>query len=124
MSYTPLDDKARNQNDGNDMDDILLIGGSINRISNKAMNDTMDDESRRALSEPLTMVNGSNTGNSATNLTESHQLPLSADPFYVFRDDLYRQLSRVDETLSEYLRVVNQTVRLSSFPFFVLFRRN
>jgi hypothetical protein len=35
---------------------------------------------------------------------------MSTDPFYVFRDDLYRQLERVDEALAEYLRVVHQTV--------------
>jgi hypothetical protein len=33
------------------------------------------------------------------------------DPFFVFREDLYRQLELVDEALVEYLRVVHQTVR-------------
>jgi hypothetical protein len=34
----------------------------------------------------------------------------NADPFYVFRADLYRKLELVDESLAEYLRVVHQTV--------------
>jgi hypothetical protein len=39
------------------------------------------------------------------------------DPFYVFREDLYRKLDLVDESLQEYLRIVYQTVR-SSTPRF------
>lgn len=35
------------------------------------------------------------------------------DPFYVFREDLYRKLDSVDECLQEYLRIVYQTVRCS-----------
>ena len=81
------------------------------------MNEAIDDEFRQSLSEPLTTIskinNNSNNGvNRFMDDNTTHQLPqLSADPFYVFRDDLYRQLSRVDETLAEYLRVVHQTVR-------------
>ena len=33
------------------------------------------------------------------------------DPFYVFREDLYRKLDLVDECLQDFLRVVHQTVR-------------
>ena len=36
------------------------------------------------------------------------------DPFYVFREDLYRKLDLVDEGLQDFLRVVHQTVRLIS----------
>jgi hypothetical protein len=50
-----------------------------------------------ALSEPLTANGDEETGD-------------SADPFYVFRADLYRKLELVDESLAEYLRVVHQTV--------------
>lgn len=32
------------------------------------------------------------------------------DPFYVFREDLYRKLDLVDEALQDYLRVVYHTV--------------
>ena len=37
--------------------------------------------------------------------------PEDDDPFYVFREDLYRKLDLVDESLGEYLRLVFQTVR-------------
>ena len=33
------------------------------------------------------------------------------DPFYVFREDLYRKLDLVDDGLAEFLRLVHQTVR-------------
>jgi hypothetical protein len=35
------------------------------------------------------------------------------DPFYVFREDLYRKLDLVEDGLTEYLRLVHQTVRIS-----------
>lgn len=50
------------------------------------------------LSEPL-------TGGGATD-----DDALSGDPFYVFREDLYRKLELMDEALAEYLRIVHQTV--------------
>lgn len=41
----------------------------------------------------------------------SLQEPLTEeDPFYVFREDLYRKLDLVEEGLTEYLRIVHQTV--------------
>lgn len=44
----------------------------------------------------------------------SLQEPLTdEDPFYVFREDLYRKLDLVEDGLTEYLRIVHQTVRLS-----------
>ena len=36
----------------------------------------------------------------------------AADPYYVFRGDLFQKLDLVDESLAEYLRVIHQTVRL------------
>ena len=124
MSYTPLDDKASSflGTDGTtDLDDVVLTTSSSIK-NNKSMNEAIDDEFRQSLSEPLTTTipfrsnnNNNNRGtttNHYVNDETTHQLPqLSADPFYVFRDDLYRQLSRVDETLAEYLRVVHHTVR-------------
>lgn len=42
------------------------------------------------------------------------------DPFYVFREDLYRKLDLVDDGLAEFLRLVHQTVRnTSSMRFFI-----
>ena len=116
MSYTPLEDRTSSfvKEDGStDLDDVVLTGSPIK--NNKSMNEAIDDEFRQSLSEPLTTVSRSNNNSNNNHFTDggdtTHQLPqLSADPFYVFRDDLYRQLSRVDETLAEYLRVVHQTV--------------
>ena len=51
------------------------------------------------LSEPLT------SSSSKNDLDDSEN-----DPFYVFREDLYRKLELVDEGLSRYLRIVHQTV--------------
>jgi hypothetical protein len=50
-----------------------------------------------ALSEPL-------------NANGDEEAGENADPFYVFRADLFRKLELVDESLAEYLRVVHQTV--------------
>jgi hypothetical protein len=89
MSYAPLDESGRLTTNGTtpvhhaDVDEINIVQHGNN------------DDRRRSLSEPLT--NGD----------------LSSDPFYVFREDLCRQLERVDETLTEFLRIVHQTVRLS-----------
>ena len=54
-----------------------------------------DVERQSSLSEPLTA-----NGDAA-----------SEDPFYVFREDLYRKLEQVDEGLADYLRIIHQTVR-------------
>lgn len=76
-------------------------------------------------SASMTSVPFSITGNSSRNaLKNNAQLnePLNGgsnsnsnkgedDPFYVFREDLYRKLDLVDEALTEYLRIVHQTVR-------------
>ena len=124
MSYTPLEDKKTlfvGTDGAADLDDVVLTTTSGSFKNNRAMNEAIDDEFRQSLSEPLTAMSksdsNSNKNNNGSNqnvedtTTTTHQLPqLSADPFYVFRDDLYRQLSRVDETLAEYLRVVHQTV--------------
>jgi hypothetical protein len=120
MSYTPLDDEKSSfvgKDGATDLDDVAITTTSSFK-SNKAMNEAIHDEFRQSLSEPLTAISVSSTNNyGPNNAANAHQLPqLSADPFYVFRDDLYRQLSRVDETLAEYLRVVHQTV--SGFSFY------
>ena len=115
MSYTPLEDKASfiGTDGRTDLDDVVLTSGGSMK-NNKTMNEAIDDEFRQSLSEPLTTIPRSNNSKGTNQYSDdemTHQLPqLSADPFYVFRDDLYRQLSRVDETLAEYLRVVHHTV--------------
>lgn len=42
-------------------------------------------------------------------LTSSPQEDVD-DPFHVFREDLYRKLDLVEEGLTEYLRIIHQTV--------------
>lgn len=106
MSYAPLDDvsgMSKNasiivHHENDDEDDARTLSLSSNGINNSSTN-------RQALSEPLT--NGSH----------GHIFP---DPFYVFREDLYRQLESVDDSLAEYLRVVYQTVGGFFFGFQLL----
>jgi hypothetical protein len=40
----------------------------------------------------------------------SEPLTANTDPFFVFRDDLERKLERMDESLAEYMRLVNHVV--------------
>ncbi len=61
-----------------------------------------------ALSEPLTGDSFDEEG--------------SSDPYFVFRSDLQHQLEVVDEILTEYLRIVHETVR-TRFVFFVVFNQ-
>ena len=81
-----------------------------------------DNEYRKSLSEPLTqnvhVHNEAATSSSLLFSNTNNTVSLSsssADPFYVFREDLYRQLERVDETLTDYLRIVHQTVITMSY---------
>jgi hypothetical protein len=122
MSYAPLDESeialngigrrihhaAATDNDIGEIDERirsppLLFSASGGGSS--GMHKADADYNRQALSEPLTQGE-----------QQTHQNPqqsskaMSTDPFYVFREDLYRQLERVDEALAEYLRVVHQTV--------------
>lgn len=93
MSYTPLDERRTNGKNvvihHEDMDDADPTSSSS--LPTFSSSSKRQDSS---LSEPL---------NSAEN-------GATDDPFYVFREDLYRKLELVDESLAEYLRVVHQTV--------------
>jgi hypothetical protein len=113
MSYTPLEDTIRS------------TGHQGSRHHSNDAN-AIEDEFHYTLTEPLHNHNtntqdASNTSASSpvtprspptATATASPTLSNADDPFYMFRDDLYQQLSRVDETLTEYLRVVHQTVRI------------
>jgi hypothetical protein len=56
------------------------------------------------LSEPL-------TANSITSVPVDEESGADpGDPYFVFRADLKKKLELVDESLAEYLRVVNETV--------------
>lgn len=59
------------------------------------------------LKEPLT---GGVGGGAMMMMTTTNHYE-SDDPFYVFREDLYRKLDLVDDGLAEFLRLVHQTVR-------------
>jgi hypothetical protein len=117
MSYTPLDESSEhgfnNKNGGSILvDDYEGINDYDNDIETTAEAAAVHSPStsnsktqppilNKELSEPLT--NGRNSNEE------------EGDPFYVFRDDLYRKLELVDESLAEYLRVVHQTVRCTHF---------
>jgi hypothetical protein len=118
MSYAPLDESGKLTNGH-----ALRASNIVHHHSNSMDDDDVsnregigsgsvidNDDRRKSLSEPLT-----------SNKVEQQHLALSSDPFYVFRDDLYRQLDRVDETLTEYLRVVHQTVRMIEMLGVVLY---
>uniref|UniRef100_A0A7S3P3R1 t-SNARE coiled-coil homology domain-containing protein n=1 Tax=Amphora coffeiformis TaxID=265554 RepID=A0A7S3P3R1_9STRA len=85
MSYTPLDDLNR----GNLR---TVPSASEDEEQSHRSSSRRDNGTRSALAEPLT-ANGQ----------------ASEDPFYVFREDLYRKLEHVDESLAEFLRIVHQT---------------
>ena len=69
-----------------DNDDVQSVS-ILSRASASTRRRVVDDES---LHEPLTAAED--------------------DPFYVFREDLYRKLDLVEENLTEFLRIVHQTV--------------
>lgn len=108
-----LDDDDNNNHQG------LLSQHGINTISSLSTLEEQNDR-RASLSEPLTQsvrnltdnANGGGVNNSHANGGgDSRIYDNPSDPYYVFRDDLYRQLALVDESLAEYLRIVYQTVR-------------
>lgn len=90
MSYKPLDEGNINGHAG----EVVVHDdgeGDIDAPLSTALSSAFAPRRSSELSEPLTKQDD--------------------DPFYVFREDLYRQLELVDEALVEYLRVVHQTVR-------------
>jgi hypothetical protein len=97
MSYALVDDSSERGSRvqiGNGAADDHDASGSGRRSSTAGM------DSKSSLSQPLALNGDEEAGDN------------SADPFYVFRADLYRKLEQVDESLAEYLRIVHQTVRI------------
>jgi hypothetical protein len=86
MQYTPLTDESSVQGALTAEDDEKKRARSKNATTN-------------GLSQPLTDIEAANGG------------PKDDDPFYVFREDLLRKVSRMDGGLVDYLRVVHGTVR-------------
>jgi len=95
MSYAKLDESSDyngngtiQHHDDDDYDEERIVSSPSS--SSPALGNI-----RKSLEEPLTAADGNGA---------------SSDPFYVFREDLYRKLELVDESLAEYLRIVHQTV--------------
>lgn len=84
MSYAPLGEEGK-----------LRSVPSASEDDETSHRSVLDRERQTALAEPLTAG-----------------LHVNEDPFYVFREDLYRKLEIVDESLAEYLRIIHQTVSL------------
>ena len=81
-------DNRNTDNNNDDDDDDVQSVSILSRASRLSRH--VDDES---LKEPLTEEDND-------------------DPFHVFREDLYRKLDLVEESLTEFLRIVHQTVRI------------
>ena len=71
---------------------------------------TKDDRSACTDVESISLASVSTRNRHHHSAELSEPLTANTDPFYVFRDDLLRQLERMDESLAEYLRLVNQSV--------------
>mmetsp|Transcript_8825 Transcript_8825/g.12503 ORF Transcript_8825/g.12503 Transcript_8825/m.12503 type:complete len:310 (+) Transcript_8825:187-1116(+) len=99
MQYSQLDEESGDDSVG------LTINGGDNEQQAESSSSSKAPKSLRSnnrvnpdLSEPLT------SSSNAIEIDDSED-----DPFYVFREDLYRKLELVDEGLSRYLRIVHQT---------------
>lgn len=109
MSYTPLNEIA---SDGIHRTDMESNGSSVRTPSlmdrPRSALASFRPSSRAAggapeLSVPLTTDEDHGARNGGRNQQ-------AGDPYYVFRDDLQRKLESVDDSLSEFLRIVHQTV--------------
>jgi len=100
MSYAPLDESRSNGNGAihhhSATEDDFADEEAIRPVVSSSSSPALGGNSRKSLEEPL---------------TDTSEHDESSDPFYVFREDLYRKLESVDESLAEYLRIVHQTVR-------------
>ena len=99
MAYAPLDEPRYYGN------------GALHRHSDDEVDD-YNDEPQPAVSPSSSSpaLGGNNRKSLEEPLTDTSEHEDSSDPFYVFREDLYRKLESVDESLAEYLRIVQQTV--------------
>jgi syntaxin 6 len=77
-------------------------------IANKDDTETVTD------AESISLKSSSTRRNHKPELAEP--LTANTDPYNVFRDELERKLERMDESLAEFLRLVNRTVRSSCRP--------
>lgn len=94
MDYTK-DTTTLHEEDGS-LQSLQLNSETASRTTSKSRISFRKNPSNAELREPLT-----------------NDVEAANDPFYVFREDLYRKLDIVDEGLAEYLRIVHQTVEYS-----------
>jgi hypothetical protein len=117
MSYTPLDDRSEKDRgalsirSGRAEDDDTAMAKPAGDDSNGGAFAMSRTTMNPSLSEPLT---GKSNGSSPPRSSPSRTNGGGQDPFFVFREDLYRKLETVDESLAEFLRIVHQTVRVCS----------
>ena len=107
MQYTPLEDSAHSQNEEN--------GGDL-EISSKGKDAHFSRSLGRKLSanglaEPLTGQGTDEDNGIKSGFSNNESATSDDDPFYVFKEDLIRKLEILDEALSSYLDVINNTVR-------------
>lgn len=101
MSYEAIGDNGK-QNGTSSSPTVAYrssSGASVASVASKASSRLLRQRTTpEPLAEPLT----------ATSIDAEDE---AADPYYVFRGDLFQKLDLVDESLAEYLRVIHQTVR-------------
>jgi hypothetical protein len=96
-----IDDSADNYDgDSGNVSNTFLLSGSLSHQE--------QSDRQASLSEPLTTSTNIVVSDNDKAYKRSYENP--SDPYYVFRDDLNRQLEIIDECLAEYLRLVNQLV--------------
>ena len=119
MAYQKIDDRSTpgSINDRNRRNPFQDDEGDRSQGSSVLFHDDVDQAERRmSLSQPLTTpAPTTNAGGMTPALSSSANSTYRiydepADPYYVFRDDLHRQLGSMDEAFAEYLRVIHQTV--------------
>lgn len=110
-AYEALDSSMKDGRDGRDGKNGSRERRSFQGLVQNA-NNKHDDTSRCTTdAESISLKSFSSRRHHAPELSEP--LTSSTDPFYLFRDDLERKLERMDESLSEYLRVVHHMVRVA-----------
>jgi hypothetical protein len=100
MSYAPLGEGNQLRSVPSASEDDLPPSSSASslRLVSSSSSSLRRTNKNNTLSEPLTSHAGDDGGT-------------NEDPYYVFREDLYRKLDILEESLAEYLRIIHQTVR-------------
>ena len=94
--YTTVSDSSENSSRMKDSDSVSVASSHRRFTGHKRINSE--------LSEPLTST-------ASTSVLDESIGGSSGDPYFVFRSDLQNQLELVDEFLTDFLRIVHETVR-------------